>query len=178
MHPCKSYWVETNINAPTTTKSKKAITLPKLCGWLLISNLTLFYNGVSFCKLLLKSMHPCKSFWSETNINTPTKLSQKKGHNSAKIWWMITNIELDPYFLQRYKVLQGLNEINASLQKLLSRNEQQKRLITNIELDLYFIDLVIYFICVEILRPSQPNRVMSSVVSLPNHTFNWAGLVL
>ena len=27
------------------------------------------------------------------------------------------------------------------------------------------------FVCVEILRPSQPNRVMSSAVSLPNHTF-------
>ena len=27
------------------------------------------------------------------------------------------------------------------------------------------------FVCVEVLRPSQPNRVMSSVVSLPNHTF-------
>ena len=27
------------------------------------------------------------------------------------------------------------------------------------------------FICVEVLRPSQPNGVMSSAVSLPNHTF-------
>ena len=27
------------------------------------------------------------------------------------------------------------------------------------------------FVCVEVLRPSQPNRVMSSAVSLPNHTF-------
>ena len=26
-------------------------------------------------------------------------------------------------------------------------------------------------ICVEVLRPSQPIRVMSSTVSLPNHTF-------
>ena len=25
--------------------------------------------------------------------------------------------------------------------------------------------------CVEVLWPSQPNRVMSSAVSLPNHTF-------
>ena len=25
--------------------------------------------------------------------------------------------------------------------------------------------------CVEVLRPSQPNWVMSSMVSLPNHTF-------
>ena len=27
------------------------------------------------------------------------------------------------------------------------------------------------FVCVEVLQPSQPNWVMSSVVSLPNHTF-------
>ena len=26
------------------------------------------------------------------------------------------------------------------------------------------------FVCVEVLRPSQPNRVMSSAVTLPNHT--------
>ena len=30
---------------------------------------------------------------------------------------------------------------------------------------------VCLFVCVEVLRPSQPNRVMSSAVSLPNHTF-------
>ena len=29
----------------------------------------------------------------------------------------------------------------------------------------------VLFVCVEVLRPSQPNWVMSSVVSLPNHTF-------
>ena len=28
------------------------------------------------------------------------------------------------------------------------------------------------FVCVEVLRPSQPNGVMSSAVSLPNHMFN------
>ena len=27
------------------------------------------------------------------------------------------------------------------------------------------------FICVEVLRPSQPNGVMSSMISLSNHTF-------
>ena len=27
------------------------------------------------------------------------------------------------------------------------------------------------FVCVEVLRTSQPNGVMSSAVSLPNHTF-------
>ena len=32
--------------------------------------------------------------------------------------------------------------------------------------------------CVKVLRPSQPIKVMSSVVSLPNHIFSWAGLVV
>ena len=33
--------------------------------------------------------------------------------------------------------------------------------------------MVIYlkFVCVEVLRPSQPNGVMSSAVSLPHHMF-------
>ena len=30
---------------------------------------------------------------------------------------------------------------------------------------------MILFVCVEVLWPSQPNGVMSSAVSLPNHTF-------
>ena len=32
------------------------------------------------------------------------------------------------------------------------------------------------FFCVEVLRPSQPNGVMSSTVSLPNHTFTGQAL--
>ena len=28
------------------------------------------------------------------------------------------------------------------------------------------------FVCVEVLGTSEPNRTMSSVLSLPNHTFN------
>ena len=34
-----------------------------------------------------------------------------------------------------------------------------------------FITLCIDLVCVEVLRPSQPNGVMSSAVNLPNHTF-------
>ena len=30
------------------------------------------------------------------------------------------------------------------------------------------------FVCVEVLQPSQPNGVMSSAVSLPNHTFRFS----
>ena len=36
----------------------------------------------------------------------------------------------------------------------------------------------IFIFCVEILQPSQPNGVMSSVVSLPNHMFTGQALVL
>ena len=36
---------------------------------------------------------------------------------------------------------------------------------------LMVIDIYMKFVCVEVLRPSQPNGVMSSAVSLPNHTF-------
>ena len=32
------------------------------------------------------------------------------------------------------------------------------------------------FVCVEVLRPSQPSGVMSSAVSLPNHTFTGQAL--
>ena len=39
-----------------------------------------------------------------------------------------------------------------------------------------FKDYTILFVCVEVLRPSQPNGVMSSVVSLPNHTFTGQAL--
>ena len=31
--------------------------------------------------------------------------------------------------------------------------------------------MIMYIVCVEVLWPSQPNRIMSSVVSLPNYTF-------
>ena len=31
-------------------------------------------------------------------------------------------------------------------------------------------------VCVEVLQPSQPNGVMSSTVSLPNHTFTGQAL--
>ena len=34
------------------------------------------------------------------------------------------------------------------------------------------IDIVDLFVCVEVLQPSQPNGVMSSAVSLPNHTLS------
>ena len=39
-----------------------------------------------------------------------------------------------------------------------------KMLLVNVSFELCFV-------CVEVLRPSQPNRVMSSAVSLPNHKF-------
>ena len=37
--------------------------------------------------------------------------------------------------------------------------------------NMIYIFFWLAFVCVEVLRPSQPNGVMLSVVSLPNHTF-------
>ena len=34
-----------------------------------------------------------------------------------------------------------------------------------------FLKELYLFVCVEVLQPSQPNGVMLSAVSLPNHTF-------
>ena len=45
----------------------------------------------------------------------------------------------------------------------------QKRICTN-KLNVNNMNEIL-FACVEVLRPSQPNGVMSSAVSLPNHTF-------
>ena len=41
-----------------------------------------------------------------------------------------------------------------------------------------FCWLLCLFVCVEVLRPSQPIRVMSCAVSLPNYTFSWTVSVL
>ena len=33
------------------------------------------------------------------------------------------------------------------------------------------LQILSVIVCVEVLQPSQPNGVMSSAISLPNHTF-------
>ena len=43
----------------------------------------------------MKSMQPFKSYWAETNKKTKSI----KGDNSAKIWQMFTNIELNLNFI-------------------------------------------------------------------------------
>ena len=95
IHPCKSYWSETNINTPTKTYSKKGITQPKSGGWLPKSNLNSFYIDKKFCKVWMKAMHPFKSYRAEKN----NKNLAVKDHNSAKLWRMMTNIELDLHFI-------------------------------------------------------------------------------
>ena len=78
-------------------KSKKAHNSAKILQ--MISNIELdLHFTMIYLSANLESMHPCKSYWSETNINTPTKSRSKKGHISDKIWRMITNIDLDLYF--------------------------------------------------------------------------------
>ena len=101
MHPCKSYWAETNINTPTKSKSKKGHNSANcFADDYLYRTWPVFYNDISIYKLSIKSMQPCKSYLAETVINTPTKIQSKKGHNSAKILRIIINIDL--YFKMIY----------------------------------------------------------------------------
>ena len=53
---------------------------------------------------------------------------------------------------------------------LISRHKQVECAMYNQTFDIRSI-LHKTFVCVEVLWPSQPNGVMSSAVSLPNHTF-------
>ena len=58
---------------------------------------------------------------------------------------------------------------------LLCNNLKPRRPAAGGQFKKYFFNLfptnLALFVCVEVLRPSQPNGVMSSAVSLPNHTF-------
>ena len=50
----------------------------------------------------------------------------------------------------------------------LGKSKKSKELIW---LQIYYSKFTsLLFVCVEVLQPSQPNGVISSVVSLPNHT--------
>ena len=73
-------------------------------------------------------------------------------------------IELEKLSTAFYKVF--MEERNNS------RRKYSKQCRTLAPLVLFFIMFWgCLFVCVEVLRSSQPNGVMSSAVSLPNHTF-------
>ena len=70
--------------------------------------------------------------------------------------------------------------LNYCLFRLICSNTQAKQSIYVIIYEqhpnslisvLYVCMYVCMYVCVAVLRPSQPNGVMSSAVSLPNHTF-------
>ena len=52
---------------------KGVITWQKFVDYYQYRTRPVFYNDILFCKVQMKSMHPCKSYWAETNINTTTK---------------------------------------------------------------------------------------------------------
>ena len=56
---------------------------------------------------------------------------------------------------------------------LLKCQSQQQQMTIFFYYFFFFFFLLFFreFVCVEVLWPSQPNGVMSSMVSLPNHTF-------
>ena len=52
--------------------------LPKIFRMITNIELDLYFTIISFCRLSIKSTHLCKWYWSETNINTPTKTCKKR----------------------------------------------------------------------------------------------------
>ena len=123
MHPCESYWVETNINTPTKTKSNKGHNfLWMITNIKLDLYFTIIYPSANFQQ---SQCIPAKVIDRKPISTHQQKLSQKRAITQPNFggWLPISNLTC---ILQWYKVLQSLNEINASLQKLLSRKEQQK----------------------------------------------------
>ena len=103
-----------------TLSRKRAITRSKYTDIYQYRTWPVFYNGLPFCKLLMKSMHLFKTNWTETHILTKTK--KKAGTQPNFCGWLpVSNLICT---LQWYKLLQTSKETNASLQILLSRNEK------------------------------------------------------
>ena len=73
----------------------------------------------------------------------------------------INTVAIEQYF--RYKI--------SDLFNLYSKNGKFSEYLGYVRYNCYTLGIYTVFVCVEVLRPSQPNGVMSSAVSLPNHTF-------
>ena len=104
-------------------KKKKHCVCPNNHSYLL--------TGILLWYILLQtsneSMHPCKSYWMETNILTQQqKLSPKRAITQPKFGGQLPISNLT-CILQWYKLLQTLNKINASLQKLRKRKAWRRR---------------------------------------------------
>ena len=74
-------------------------------------------------------------------LNPPTKTRSIKGHSSAKIMRIITNIKLDLYFTMIYP---------SKTKSKKSHNSANVRMITNIKLDQYFTMIYLLQTYVEI----------------------------
>ena len=61
-------------------------------------------------------------------------------------------------------------EINRHIRTNLARGYKTFFMLNAAEHEIFSANKYV-FVCVEVLWPSQPNGVMSSAVSLPNHTF-------
>ena len=111
----------------------------------------------------------CRRSYPETKVKSEKLL--KKANNSIKIWCTVTSKQYALYHLvvklsskfQRYRMKTvGVVQIDAW-----TDNGGCTIITCHYLVAGYFF----FCVCVEVLRPSQPNGVMSSAVSLPNHTF-------
>ena len=78
---------------------KRDITQQKCCGWLPISNLTCILQWYSLLQTSDEINASLQNLLNRNQyLNPTTKTKSKKGHNSAKIWWMITSIEQPVFY--------------------------------------------------------------------------------
>ena len=97
-------------------------------------------------------------------------LNQQKGENDCRKYFMINLHE------RMLPTSVGVEPV-TSWSPVGRRIQMSHRGLYSKANQVIYSSLPILFVCVEVLRPSQPNGVMSSVVSLPNHTFTgqaWA----
>ena len=135
---------------------EKAISRPKFCGWLPLSNLTSNLQWYTLLQLL-DEINVSLQRLLGGNIFTlyftrTTKIESKKGHNLANFLRIFTNIELDLYFIMicpsanfqwdQYIIAKYIELKKMSTQQKLGRKRaitaKNLLMITNIKLDLYF----------------------------------------
>ena len=91
------------------------------------------------------------------------QITWKLAPNIAEIWSSKANITNNSVFREnRCPLTVNFQLFNSSDLEIRSRSPKSNQ---------FFVMSQLLFVCVEVLRSSQPNGVMSSTVSLPNHMF-------
>ena len=127
---------------------------------------------IAFVKYFIAALITCKS---DEDLNKKSKLSSgqhfpKSMRPSRRCYSHANSLKRPNSNLSKILCLYSLS---ASLMKNRSKLRSLSSSFPHVTSGQHFPHYIStgVFVCVEVLRPSQPSRVMSSAVSLPNHTF-------